>query len=147
MLRRTVTDVKRTLSCSLNLSPHIFSVSSHVLALHYSWHLIKSSVFFVCVLNLCLMGSMCRANVPGDERSDRRERGGGFPQVCPHHPQQDRLGYAFHSAHVCLFLPPRSPWVSKALFLHQVLMFNVCVSQVSWTQRGWAQVFSTETLP
>lgn len=71
--------------------------------------------FFFCVLNLCLMGSVCRANVPGDERSDRRECGGGFPQVCPHHPQQDRLGYAFHSAHVCLFLPPRCPWVSKAL--------------------------------
>lgn len=145
MLRRTVTDVKRTLSCSLNLSPHIFSVSSRVLALHYSWHLVMSFVFF-CVLNLFLMGSMCRANVPGDERSDRRERGGGFPQVCPHHPQQDRLGYAFHSAHVCLFLPPCCPWEYKALCCIRSSCL-MCVPQVSWTQRGWAQVSSTETLP
>uniref|UniRef100_A0A8C3UR35 RAB4B protein n=1 Tax=Catharus ustulatus TaxID=91951 RepID=A0A8C3UR35_CATUS len=34
-----------------------------------------------------------RADVPGDERADGRERGGGVPEVRPHHPQQDRVRY------------------------------------------------------
>ncbi|XP_051692405.1 ras-related protein Rab-4B isoform X3 [Oryctolagus cuniculus] len=32
-----------------------------------------------------------RADVLGNERTHGRERGGGLPEVRPHHPQQDRL--------------------------------------------------------
>uniref|UniRef100_A0A673W112 RAB4B, member RAS oncogene family n=1 Tax=Salmo trutta TaxID=8032 RepID=A0A673W112_SALTR len=36
-----------------------------------------------------LVYDITRADVPGDQCSDRGERGGGLPQNCPHHPQQD----------------------------------------------------------
>uniref|UniRef100_A0A8C5XW70 RAB4B, member RAS onco family n=1 Tax=Microcebus murinus TaxID=30608 RepID=A0A8C5XW70_MICMU len=38
-----------------------------------------------------LVYDITRADVPGDQRAHGRERGGGLPQVRPHHPQQDRL--------------------------------------------------------
>uniref|UniRef100_A0A8C9TKL7 RAB4B, member RAS oncogene family n=1 Tax=Scleropages formosus TaxID=113540 RepID=A0A8C9TKL7_SCLFO len=33
-----------------------------------------------------LVYDITRAHVPGDKRPDRRECGGGFPQVCSYHP-------------------------------------------------------------
>uniref|UniRef100_A0A8C8JIG8 RAB4B, member RAS oncogene family n=1 Tax=Oncorhynchus tshawytscha TaxID=74940 RepID=A0A8C8JIG8_ONCTS len=36
-----------------------------------------------------LVYDITRADVPGDQCSDRGECGGGLPQNCPHHPQQD----------------------------------------------------------
>ena len=35
-----------------------------------------------------------RADIPGDQCSDRGECRGGFPEVRSHHPQQDRVRYA-----------------------------------------------------
>lgn len=49
----------------------------------------------------------CRADVPGDQCSDRGECRRGFSKVCSHHPQQDRLRYALFS------LLKRCVWVGR----------------------------------
>jgi len=51
------------------------------------------SVLFAHVAFLNRICSVCsplrRARVPGDQRSDGGERGGGIPEVRSHHPRQD----------------------------------------------------------
>lgn len=86
----------------------------------------------------CLCFLCCRANVPGDQRSDWGKRWGRVPEMRSHHPQQDRLRWTW-------FIQYQQPVCACESAPCVGCSDLGCVWQVSWTQKGWALGFSMET--